>query len=138
MEKILIHTDVFRAHLRERHGPSALRTAVGRYFCYTSVCTALELFAGADSAAGRRTVEDALGVVKILGINARNAPRYGRILRTMRHPDPLAALVAGLCLDGRLPLLTDRREEFRGIPGLRCIPTSALGAPPRTRRRRHG
>lgn len=126
MTKLLLDTDVFRAHLQEQTGPSALRLAVGRYVCYTSVCTALELFAGAQSAAGRRQVEDALGAVKILGINARNAPRYGRILRSMRHPDPLAAMVAGLCLDAGLPLVTDRGENFRGITGLRCVPTRAL------------
>jgi predicted nucleic acid-binding protein len=129
--KLLVHTDVIADHLTTGRGPSLLRRAAGSALCYTTVLQAASLFAMARTTAEQRAVEECLGAFKILGINARQARAYGRLLA--RHPrlDPADVLAAALCLDARLPLLTGRPGLFRGIRGLRLVSGRRAGSPRR-------
>ena len=126
--KIVIHTDVFLEHLCGDRHPSALREAMGRYFCYTTVFQAIELFGLARSERERRSVEDALSAMKLLGLNARSAPRYGELLSGRSRVDRWNLLIAGLCIESGLPLLTDRKKEFREFGSVKIIPTSIFGS----------
>ncbi len=128
--KVVVHTDVLIDHLCGLRRPSVLRQAMSRYFCYTTVFQAIELFGLARSARERRAVEDVLSAMKLLGVNPRGARRYGDLL-SRRRGNAWNILIAGLCLESRLPLLTDRRQEFAGFRGLEVLPTSVVG-------RRHG
>jgi predicted nucleic acid-binding protein len=119
--KLVVHSDVLIDHLRGTDHPSVLRRAMGLFFCYTTVFQAVEVFAGMRTAAERKGAEDAMSAMKLLGLNPKNAPLYGMLFA--RHPgrSPMDLLVAGLCIEARLPLLTGRRKDFAGVGGLKLI-----------------
>ena len=125
--KIVVHTDVFLEHLCGDRRPSVLRQAMGKFFCYATVFHAIELFALATSDVEQKAVEDAMSAMKLLGLNPKNAKRYGELLATRKQLEPWNLLIAGLCMESRLPLLTDRNGEFRGIRGLVIVPTQLIG-----------
>jgi len=124
--KIVIDTDLLVDHLRCERAPSVLRVAMGEFLCYTTVFNAVELFALARNARERGVMEDALGGMKILGLNAKNAPQIGEILKVSRNRDLNAALIGGLCRESRLGLLTGRPGAYRGIKGLLVIPSRTI------------
>lgn len=116
--RIIVHTDVIADHLRSTRSPSVLRQTMSKFLCYTTVFQAIELFSLATSSRETGLIEDALGVMKILGLNARGAKSYARLLAKGRPRNRWDMLIAGLCIESRLPLLTDRLADFRGVDGL--------------------
>lgn len=121
--RAVLDTGIFLAHLRSPRGvPTALRRALRGRFCYTTVFNAMELFSAARTARERRAVEAVLSAVKILGMNGRNAARFARIAGDGRKGFDRAALVAGVCIEARLPLVTDRPGEYRRHRTLRTVP----------------
>lgn len=127
-KKLVVHTDIIADHLlQSEQEPSLLRMAMRRYFCYTTVVNAMELFSCTGSDRQRRAVEHTLGAMKILGVNSRTAKNFGTLIR--QYPDqPLGdLLVAGICLESRLPLLTRLQERFSGIRNLRLVRPASIG-----------
>jgi predicted nucleic acid-binding protein len=94
---------------------------MGEYFCYTTVFQAIELFAVMRSAKERKAAEDCLSAMKLLGLNPKRAARYGELFRKHTRHRVLDLLIAGLCLEGGLPLLTERKNDFKGISGLKIV-----------------
>ena len=128
--KVVIHTDVLLAHVCGTAEPSALRLAMGQYFCYATVFHAIELFALARTDRERKAVEDTLSAMKILGLNARGARRYSKLLARRKGSDRWTVLIAGLCMESGLPLMTGRKAEFREFRGLKVIaPPAGENAP---------
>ncbi|MEW6511763.1 MAG: PIN domain-containing protein [Bacteroidota bacterium] len=125
--KIVIHADVILDHLRSERPPSILRRAMGQYFCYTTVFQAVEVFASLRTPRERQSARDAMSAMKILGLNPRNAMRYGGLFAAHPRLRTLDLLTAGLCLESRLPLLTRRGKDFRGIRGLTIVRPRAIG-----------
>jgi predicted nucleic acid-binding protein len=123
---VVIHTDVFLDHLSGDRAPSILRRAMSRHFCYTTVFQAIELFSIARSERELRLVKDAMATVKLLGLNARTARKYGEMISEDRKRNRWNILIAGLCLESKLPLLTNRGKEFAGLRGLRIVPANSL------------
>jgi predicted nucleic acid-binding protein len=121
--KIVIHTDVFLEHLRGRRHPSVLRQAMNKFFCYATVFQAIELFSLAESEREYRAIEDSMAAMKLMGLNPKQARKYGALLTSSKRLDTLNVLIAGLCLESKLPILTDRRQDFRGVKGLVVVPT---------------
>ena len=119
--KVVVHTDVLLAHVCGTAEPSALRLAMSRYFCYATVFHAIELFALARTRRERRAAEDTMSAMKILGLNARGARRYGKLLARRKGSNRWAVLIAGLCMESGLPLMTGRKAEFREFRGLKII-----------------
>jgi predicted nucleic acid-binding protein len=120
--KAVLDTGLFERHLGETPGnPTALRTALRTWFCYTTVFNAMELFGKARTERQRRAVEDVLSAVKLLGMNGRNAGKFARIAG---HGGRFhaSALVAGICIEAHLPLVTDRPGEYRRYRNLRTLP----------------
>lgn len=124
--KIVVHSDVLFGHLTTTDHPSVLRIAMRKFFCYTTVYQAVEVFAAARTDAEARAVENCMAAMKVLGMNPKNARTYGELLAGRKSTSAWNVLVAGLCIDSRLPLLTDMKREFKGIPGLRVVPTNAI------------
>lgn len=124
--KIVIHTDVFLEHLRGSRRPSVLRDAMTKFFCYATVFQAMELFSLAESERECRAIEDSMAAMKIMGLNPKQARRYGALLTSAKRLDTLNVLIAGLCLESKLPILTDRRGDFRGVKGLVIVPTRLI------------
>ena len=125
--KIAIHTDIIVEYLihHGKHAP-ALRIAMMKFFCYTTVFNAIELFARASTGPERNAVMAAMGAMKILGLNAKQAVRYGSWFSENPGIKPIPMLIAGICMESKLPLLTGDVAAFRGISGLRLIKASAL------------
>lgn len=125
--KLAINTDIVVEYLLH-HGPRvpALRVAMMKFFCYTTVFNAIELFALAPGDGERSAVNAALGAMKILGLNAKQSPRYGAWFAEHPGLKPVSVLIAGLCVESKLPLLTNDTKSFRGFHGLRIIKGSAM------------
>jgi predicted nucleic acid-binding protein len=119
--KLVVHTDIILDHLYGRHQPSVLRVVMGQSFCYTTVFNAIELFARSRNEHERKLIEDSLSGMKILGLNPKNALRFAGLVRRHRRKRTLDLLVAGLCLESKLPLLTSNAGAFRGITGLHFV-----------------
>ena len=125
--KIVVHTDVlidFSVH--KNKDESALRRAMWKFFCYTTVFNAIELFSVAQTEKERKAVEHTMSAMKILGLNAKNAKRYGALLANGIELPRMNVLVAGICLESRLPVLTSQPREFRGVKELVIVPVSKL------------
>jgi predicted nucleic acid-binding protein len=129
-KKVVVDTDVILDYvMHERSAtrkgmPSVLREAMSLYFCYTTVFNAIQLFALCRSKGDLRAIEGALGAMKILGLNGRSAKSVGMLLRgsEIQEAHGFDLLIAGLCVESRLPLLTGRRRRFRSVRSLRVIP----------------
>ncbi len=124
--KLVIHTDVLRDHLYGRRSPSLMRIAQSKFFCYTTVFQAIELFAEATTATERNAMENAMASLKLLGMNAKNAWDYGRLLKANPRRRELHVMAAGLCIESRLPLLTNQRRAFKGMKNLQLVPASLM------------
>lgn len=127
-KKIVVHTDIVLEHLAGDRTPSVLRVAMRRCFCYTTVFQAIELFSRARTERELQAVEDSMAAMKLLGVNPKNARLYGRLLAARQRTSPPGEragewniLIGGLCIESRLPLLTERKREFAGIEGLQII-----------------
>ena len=125
--KVVVHTDVILEYLRGTRRPSALRRAMQVFFCYTTVFNAVQVFALLRTPRERKAAEDAMAAMKLLGLNPKNAKRYGDLFAAHPRLRPTDLLVAGLCLESGLPLLTDRKRDFQGIRGLTIVPARAVG-----------
>lgn len=129
LRKIVIDSDIILDHLarpaEKGNGstPSVLRLAMSQLFCYTTVFNAIELFSLCASAKERQAVENVMQAMKILGLNGKSAKNVGAYLRVSRGRNlhDLEALVAGVCLESRLPLLTGRPRRYRGIRRLHLV-----------------
>lgn len=124
--KILVHTDVVLDHLSGTRRPSVLRLAMSKFFCYTTVFQAIELFSLARSDEEAAAVENAMAAMKVLGLNPKAAQRYGKLVAANARRERWHVLIAGLCIESRLPILTDRRSDFAGIEGVTIVPTHLL------------
>ncbi|MBI3195694.1 MAG: hypothetical protein HYZ34_14690 [Ignavibacteriae bacterium] len=121
VQKLVLHTDIILEHLISNSiEVSVMRLVMQKYFCYTTVFNAIEVFSIAKTATERTAAEDAMSVLKILGLNAKSAPNYAPLFngKNLRRMNPL---VAGLCLESKLPILTRQLSEFRKVHGLTVI-----------------
>jgi predicted nucleic acid-binding protein len=126
--KVVLDTDVILDHLTaESHelsaGGSVMRRAMSRFFCYTTVFNAIELFALCETRKQTQAMESALGALKILGLNGKSGPSVGAVLRKARarRLRDFDTLIAGICIESRLPLMTGRPGRYRGIRSLRIF-----------------
>jgi len=126
VSKAVVHTDVLIEHLCGQRQPSILRLSLQKFFCYTTVFQAIEVFSLGRSESEFQAISDAMAALKVLGLNAKNARRYGELIGGRKGSDRWNLLIAGLCLESRLPLITDCVKDFRGVRGLVLIPTRLI------------
>ncbi len=121
IKKVVLHSDIILAHLMtSKKEVSVMRMAMRKYFCYTTVFNAIELFSLVRSEQEKKTMESAMSSLKILGLNAKSAPSYADVIQNKRLPR-MNGLIAGLCLESKLPILTSKPSEFRRVKGLRVL-----------------
>ena len=126
VRKIVVHTDVFLDHLCEARHPSVLRQVMGKFFCYTTVYQAIELFSIAKTDREAKAIEDSMAAMKLMGLNPKNARMYGELISSNKKIESWNILIAGLCLESKLPILTDSKKDFAGIKGLTIVPTKLI------------
>jgi hypothetical protein len=103
---------------------------MSQLFCYTTVFNAIELFSLCESKEERLVVENVMQSVKILGLNGKSAKNVGMYFGksgTRRLRD-METLIAGVCLESRLPILTGRPRRYQGLRSLRVIPSDEIVA----------
>ncbi|MEK7263607.1 MAG: PIN domain-containing protein [Bacteroidota bacterium] len=127
MHKVVIHTDIVLDYLTcDDEASSLLRLAHNNFFCYTTVFNAIELFSLAETQKEKQAIEDSLASMRVLGMNAKNAMKYGELFSEYDHLRRFNALIVGLCLESKLPILTTRTDEFKKVKQLHIIPAGYL------------
>ena len=114
--KVIVHTDIFIDYLQHRGDSShVLRRAMGKYFCYTTVFNAIELFSLASTNQEREAIERSLSAMKILGLNAKHSKQYGERLASGKQLPRMNGLIACMAVETKLPVLTGMPREFKGM-----------------------
>jgi len=128
VQKIVVDTDIIIDHLVHGDGASLLRMTMNKYFCYTTVFNAIEVFSMAKSKKEIQAVDDAMSAMKVLGLNAKSAKSIGRIYSNDLSVGKkvLPALIAGVCVESQLPILTMNPKRFSGVKHLRVIPAQKM------------
>lgn len=127
--KVVVGSDILLDHLTQQYNPagkgSMLRRAMSLFFCYTTVFNAIELFALAQTEEEVEAVENVMHAMKILGLNGKSAKNVGPYVARARGrtSGDMNALIAGLCMESRLPILTSQPKKFKGLGPLTVIPT---------------
>lgn len=129
VQKIVVDTDIILEHLVRHGGPSLLRGIMNEYFCYTTAFNAIEAFSAARTQKEIRAVDDAMSTMKVLGLNAKSAKAVGAIFSRAKSPrrGDLPFLIAGVCTESKLPIVTMNPKRFSGIKELQVIPIWKLG-----------
>ncbi|MFZ4621389.1 MAG: type II toxin-antitoxin system VapC family toxin [Bacteroidota bacterium] len=124
MKKIVVDTDIIAEHLLTGNKESILRALSREYFCYTTVFNAIELFGAAKSLKEKEAVRQAMDSLKVLGISPKSAKNIGEVVSSTKKD--YTALIAGVCLEAKLPIVTMRPKRFAGIRSLKVIPITLL------------
>ena len=127
-KKIVVDTDVLLEHLVHGDGASFLRSTMNAFFCYTTVFNAVEAFSMARNEKEIQAVDDAMSAMKVLGLSAKSAKAVGRIFSNVgqRKMRDLPLLIAGVCRESKLPIVTMNPKRFSGIKQLQVIPAKKL------------
>ena len=131
-KKIVVDTDLLVEHLIHEGpsapggGPSVLRKAESLFFCYTTVFNVIELFSICTSEKEIEAAESSMHALKILGLNGKSGKNLGLVRAENRTVRDLDMLIAGLCMESKLPLLTGRPKRYARMKGLRIVPSLAV------------
>ena len=123
IRKIVVDSDIIIDHLVTGNKRSVLRILMEQYFCYTTVFNAIEVFSYAKSKKELETIGDAMSAMKILGLNAKSAKNIGGLFARDRS---LTGLIAGVCVESKLPIVTRRGSRFKKAPKVKVIPVKDL------------
>lgn len=116
MKKVIVDAGVIAEHLTTAAAVSPLRLLMRDHLCYTTVVSAAELFGRARTKRERTAVIAAMQAMKVLGINGRSALRIGPLLAHVKERDD--AYTAAVCIESRLPLVTNEPARYAGLSGL--------------------
>lgn len=124
--RICLDTGPLIHYLRGREpGASAVEKAVRTQTCFVSAITAYELLFGAARARRWISEEELLGVMSVLPFDQPSARRAARLHAELisRNQDigVKDVMIASICLEHNLPLLTTNVRHFERIPSLRIL-----------------
>lgn len=111
-------------------GASAVERAVRTLDCFVTVITVYELLFGV-ARARRQIGEDALlGALQTLPLDMAAARRAAQLHdELIRHNKDIGikdVLIAAICLEHQLPLLTLNERHFERVPGLTVVTTAEI------------
>lgn len=119
MKKIVVDSSIIADHLITEQDESILRGLSKEYFCYTTVFNAIELFAVSKSLKETQAIEDALSAMKVLGINSKSAKNIATVVSSTSRD--FSSLIAGVCIESKLPILTLNPKRFSRIKNLQVV-----------------
>lgn len=133
--QLCLDTSVLIAYLKGREpGAAAVEKAVKEYACYVTTITVYELLFGVARAKKEIGEQALLGVMTVLPFSDSAARRAANL-----HADLISrnqdigikdVLIAAICLEHALSVLTTNRQHFSRVPGLRVItPSELIGLP---------
>ena len=131
LTRICIDTGPLIAFLKGRNpGAAAVERAVQQLDCFVTVVTAYELLFGV-ARARRQIGEDALlGNMHSLPLDIASARRaaqlHDELIRRNQDIGIKDVLIAAICLEHELPLLTLNEEHFRRVSELTVVTVAEL------------
>lgn len=128
---MVIDTDVIIKHLRAKDKIQTTFTkTLLRYKCYTTFITEYEIYIGAKT---ERHLEDADAVFAVLkvienpfGAAKTAALKLNELLAKGVQVGIMDALIAGICIFHKLPLLTENIQHFNNFSGLKILDVRVL------------
>ena len=126
LTRLCVDTGPLIAFLKGRNpGAAAVERAVREMDCCVTAITAYELLFGV-ARARRQIGEDALlGTLQTLPLDIAAACRAAQLHdELIRHNKDIGikdVLIAAICLEHKLPLLTLNQEHFGRVPGLTVV-----------------
>jgi tRNA(fMet)-specific endonuclease VapC len=129
--RLCLDTAVLVAYLKGRDpGAVAVEQAVRAYDCHVTAVTVYELLFGVARAKKQIGEEALLGVMTVLPFNDPAARRAAKLHDDLlRHNQDIGVkdvLIAAICLEHDLPLLTLNDRHFIRVPGLTVLTPSAF------------
>ncbi len=124
VKKIVVDTDIIAEHLMTGKKESILRALSREYFCYTTVFNAIELFGAAKSLKEKESVRHAMDALKVLGISPKSAKNIGEVVSSTKKD--YTALIAGVCLEAKLPIATMRPKRYIKVKALKVLPIKTV------------
>ncbi len=125
VKKIVVDSGIIADHLITEKGESVLRQLSREYFCYTTVFNAIELFAAAGSLTETAAIQDSMNALKILGINPKSSKSVAAVVRSSKRK-AYATLIASVCIESKLAIVTAQPKRFAGIKGLTVLNSKEL------------
>lgn len=131
--RICLDTTVLIAYLKGREpGASVAEHAVRDYSCYVTAITVYELLFGV-ARAQKRIGEDALlGLMTILPFDEAAARRaanlHDALIRRNEDIGVKDVLIAAICLEHDIPLLTSDERHFQRVTGLTVIAPASFAS----------
>lgn len=124
--RLCLDTSALIAYLKGRDpGAAAVERAVKDYTCHVTAITVYELLFGVARAQKQIGEEALLGVMSVAPFDDATARRAARL-----HADLISrnedigvkdVLIAAICLEHSLPLLTLNERHFSRVPGLQVL-----------------
>jgi predicted nucleic acid-binding protein len=129
--QLCLDTNVLVAYLKGRDpGATAAEKAVKGYACFVTAITVYELLFGVARAKKEIGEQALLGVMTVLPLNDAAARRAAHLhAHLISHNQDIGikdVLIAAICLEHALPLLTANDQHFVRVSGLRVITPSEL------------
>lgn len=134
--RVVMDTTVFVEHLRRtsplRKMESVYSRLLLRFECYATVINAYELYNGAKTEKKILEADAILAPIKILSLRADYPKRIGMLSVALRRRNldisEFDKLIAGICLENRMPIVTRNTEHFDRVPDLLVIPAEVVEA----------
>ncbi|MBI5054152.1 MAG: type II toxin-antitoxin system VapC family toxin [Chloroflexi bacterium] len=123
---LCLDTSVLIAFLKGREsGASAVERAIKNYACITTAITVYELLFGvarAQREIGEDALLDMITVLPLDGVSARRAARlHADLIRGNEDVGIKDVLIAAICLEHSLPILTLNDKHFNRVAGLKVF-----------------
>jgi tRNA(fMet)-specific endonuclease VapC len=129
--KLCIDTNGLIAFLKEREpGASAVEKAVRNYDCCVTAITVYELLFGVARARKYIGEDDLLGMMRVIPFDEASARRaanlHDALIRQNQDIGIKDVLIAAICLEWSLPLLTLNDRHFSRVPELQVVTPDQL------------
>jgi hypothetical protein len=111
-KEFLVETDLLLEYLTHNSsGITSLEKAMTKGICFTTVINASELFFAASTDLERKSVQDLLASLKILGLNSRYSLKISKFFNKVATTrDAIMCVVAEI---NKLPILTSRIDRYK-------------------------
>ncbi|PIU68229.1 MAG: hypothetical protein COS84_01415 [Armatimonadetes bacterium CG07_land_8_20_14_0_80_40_9] len=130
-KKVVIDSDLIIKHLRTRDKKDTLfQRVLNKYECYATFITEYEIYIGAKSPSQKEDADKLFKVIKILptvkGCAKIAAQKHQEIKAKGLEVGIMDALIAGICIFNKTPLLTENLEHFSRFGNLHLIRTKDI------------
>lgn len=134
--RVVMEPTVFIEHLRRtsplRKMESVYSRLLLRFECYTTVINVYELYSGAKTEKKIAEADAILAPIKILSLRADYPKNIGLLSVVLRRQNldisEFDKLIAGICLENEMPIVTRNTEHFDRVPELLAIPAGVVEA----------